>query len=75
MQAQTDIEFNQLVQLVKRLPLKQWAKLKKEVEKGQNVKNDPSDLETFLLNAPTFSKKQLNEIAKARKEISQWRIR
>lgn len=75
MQIQEEIGFDQLVELAKQLPLKQWTKLKKEVEKEKNIKNVPSDLETFLLHAPTFSKKQLDEIAKARKAISQWRIR
>jgi hypothetical protein len=32
-----------------------------------------SDLEAFLLTAPTFTKKQLDEIAKTRKAINQWR--
>ena len=31
MQVQIDIAFDQLVQLAKRLPVKQWAKLKQEV--------------------------------------------
>ncbi len=32
MQVQVDIEFNQLVQIAKKLPAKQWTKLKAEVE-------------------------------------------
>lgn len=73
MSTQRAIEFDQLVQLAKRLPLGQWTKLKQEVEKEQNIQNKPSDLEAFLLSAPTFSEKQLDEIAKDRKAISQWR--
>lgn len=73
MQVQVDIGFEQLLKLVKQLPATQWNKLKIEVEKQQQQTDSSSDLETFLLNAPTFNKKQLDEIAKTRKAISQWR--
>ncbi|MBO9618778.1 MAG: hypothetical protein J7539_07030 [Niabella sp.] len=75
MQLQVDIDFNQLIQLAKKLPSRQWAKLKQEVEKKQATNNSASELETFLLSAPTFSKKQLDEIAKTRKAINEWRTR
>lgn len=75
MQVQVDIGFDQLVQLVKQLPKNQWAKLKSDIE-AQNAEADPkSDMITFLLNGPTFSKKQIAEIKKARKEINQWRTK
>ncbi len=75
MEVQIDIGFDQLVQLAKQLPASQWTKLKKEVD-GEPVINDQaSDLEEFLLTAPTFTKKQLDEIAKTRKAISQWRTK
>jgi hypothetical protein len=72
MQAQVNIEFDQLVRLVKDLPAQEWAKLKNKVEKGHE-KQKTSDLETFLLTAPTFSKQQLAEMAKTRKALNQWR--
>lgn len=75
MQLQVDIEFDQLVQLAKKLSSKQWTKLKQEVDKEQTVNRPVTELETFLLNVPTFSKKQLNEIAKTRKAINQWRTK
>ena len=75
MQVQVDIEFEQLVELAKQLPPTQWTKLKSEVEKTEQETNTTSDLEDFLLSAPTFSKKQFDEIAKARKAISQWRTK
>ena len=73
MQVQVDIEFNQLVQLAKKLPAKQWTKLKAEVEMQNKPTEVASELEKFLLTAPTFTKKQLDEIAKTRKAINQWR--
>jgi hypothetical protein len=75
MQVQVDIGFEQLLKLAKQLPATQWAKLKTEVEKVEQQPETASDLEDFLLNAPTFNKKQLDEIAKTRKAISQWRTK
>lgn len=73
MQLQIEIGFEQLVQLAKKLPSQQWLKMKQEVDKQQSVNKSAGDLESFLLNAPTFSKKQIDEIAKTRKAINQWR--
>lgn len=73
MQLQVDIEFDQLVKLAKKLPVNQWTKLKQEVEKEATTDRHATDLEKFLLTASTFTKKQLDEIYKARKAINQWR--
>jgi len=73
MQVQIDIKFEQLVQLAKELPAKQWKKFKQEVEKSKLPNSPTSDLVEFLLSAPTFKKEQLEKIAKTRKEINQWR--
>lgn len=72
MQVQVDIKFDQLLQLVKKLPSGQLKQLKAEIEKSakstQNV-----DFEKLLLNGPTATKKQLETIANNRKAINQWR--
>lgn len=73
MQIQVDIGFDQLVKLVKRLPSKQWAKLKNEVEKENRNTIEVSDLEKFLMSAPTFTEEQISRIDETRKAISQWR--
>lgn len=75
MQAQVDIEFEQLVKLAKQLPTTQWKKLKKEVEEEVSIPRQNSDLVSLLLSAPTYSKKQLDEIAKTRKAINKWRTK
>ena len=73
MQVQVDIGFEQLVSIVKKLASRQWAKLKSEIERsGKNVAKN-QDLEAFLLQAPTFSQKQIDTIAETRKAINQWR--
>ncbi len=73
MQAQVEIGFDQLVQLVKKLPQTQWTKLKQEVETQIPIDKDREDFRKFLLNGPTFSEKQLETIAKTRKKIDEWR--
>lgn len=75
MQVQVDIGFDQLVQLAKKLPVIQWSKLKEEVDNEIDKPQPNADLVTLLLSAPTFNKKQLDEIAKTRKGINQWRTK
>lgn len=73
MEVQVDIGFDELVKVAKKLPAKQWIRLKQAVDK--KPAKPISDIETLLLSAPTFSKKQLEEIAKTRKAIAQWRTK
>ena len=75
MQAQIDIGYDQLVKLVKQLPKKQWVKLKNEVEEEDMDKAESTEMLALLLDAPTFSKEQLDEISKATEEITQWRTK
>lgn len=48
MQARVDIEFDQLVKLVKQLPEAQWKKLKKEVEEKASNPEQNSELLSLL---------------------------
>ena len=74
MQVQVDIGFEQLVSIAKKLPEIQWQALKGEVEKDNDqLKINADDLEAFLLNGPTYSKKQLDVIEENRKAINKWR--
>lgn len=73
MQFQIDIGFEQLVQIARKLPSKQWAKLKSEVESVKGSTNKQTELEKLLLQAPTFSKKQIETLTKTRREINEWR--
>jgi hypothetical protein len=75
MQVQVEIGFEQLVNIVKKLPSKQWTKLKQEVENETTSSNEVFDMETFLLTAPVFAKAQIEKIAKTRKAINQWRTK
>jgi len=73
MQALIDIQFDELLKIVKDLPDIQLSKLKAEIEKNGHQNNDRNNFESLLLNGPTFSKKQLENIAKTRKAINRWR--
>lgn len=66
MQVQVDIEFEQLIKMVKTLPTGKLKLLKAEIEK--ETKDEKSlDLEALLLKGPTATKKQLEIIEKNRK--------
>ncbi len=74
MQVQLNIEFDQLLKMVKTLPAGQLKQLKTEIDK--EAKSDKSvDLEKLLLNGPIATKKQLDTIAKNRKAFNQWGTR
>ncbi len=75
MELQVDIEFDQLVKLAKQLPEPHWTKLKKEVEEKVFDTEQDTGLVSLLLSAPTYSKRQLEEVAKTRKAINQWRTK
>ena len=75
MQVQVDIEFDQLVEIAKKLPAKQWARLKSEVEAHPATENKREELKKLLLDGPTFSKKQLETIAETRNAINKWRTK
>ena len=75
MAVQVEIEFDQLVKIVKQLPAKQWSKLKKEVEESKPNSDKNAELISLLLSAPTYSKEQLEEVANTRKAINKWRTK
>ena len=75
MQVQVDIAFDQLLKVVKKLPIAQLKQLKAEIEKEDNYEKSKIDLEALLLNGPTATKKQLETIESNRKSINQWRTK
>ena len=74
MRVQVDIGFDQLIQLAKQLPANKWKKLKQEVKEKQSpIDKEREEFRKLLLSGPTFSKQQLENMAKTRKTIDQWR--
>lgn len=74
MQVQVEIEFDQLLKIVKTLPSDKLKRLEAEIKKKAG-NHKSIDLETLLLNGPTATKKQLDSIAKNRNAINQWRTK
>ena len=71
MELTLNIGYNQVRNLVRQLPEKEVERLISEVSQKPNGENETSDLEAFLLTAPTFTKKQIDEIEETRKAINQ----
>jgi hypothetical protein len=74
-EALVDIKFDELLKIVKNLPENKLSQLKAEIEKEAKKDGNRDDFEALLLNGPTFSKKQLDNIARTRKAINQWRTK
>lgn len=76
MQVQVDIEFNQLLKIVRTLPPGKLKRLQAEIEKGtKEEKSKVPNLETLLLTGPVATKKQLDTISNNRKAINKWRAK
>jgi hypothetical protein len=75
MQVQVNIEFDQLLKIVKSLPSGKLKQLKAEIENNTADEKHETELEKLLLNGPTATKKQLATIAKNRKAINEWRTK
>jgi len=75
MQVQVDIEFEQLVKIVKTLPTGKLLQLKAEIEKETANERSKTDLKSLLLKGPVATKKQLETIENNRKSINQWRTK
>ena len=73
MQVQIDIGFEQIVKVVKDLPPAQLKRLKVLIDQKNKPENS-ARLEKLLLSGPTATKKQLENLAKTRKAINQWRV-
>ncbi len=75
MPASTEIAFDELVRMAKKLPSAQWKKLKLEVDQPIAHSKSKNELIELLLNGPTFSADQLEQIANTRKAIETWRTK
>jgi hypothetical protein len=75
MQVQVNIEFEQLVKIVKNLPTGKLNQLKAEIEKETGNEKVKTDLKSLLLKGPVATKKQLETIENNRKSINQWRAK
>jgi len=74
-EAVVDIKFDELLKIIKNLPENKLSILKAEIEKETKSKSDRKAFEDLLLSGPTFSQEQLDDIAKTRTAINQWRTK
>ena len=78
MQTETVIPFKSILKAVEILPQNKLILLRNKIEKITltNKKHTPnSKLLQLLLNAPTLSSKEVEQIKNARKEINIWRAK
>ena len=75
MQLQVDIEFDQLVKIVKGLPEGKLRRLKAEIENEAKTAKAKNNLRALLLNGPVATRKQLDTIENNRKAINQCRTK
>ena len=75
MQSQGDIDLEELVKIVKKLPKGKLRLLRAEIEKKSPVEHKVTNLKSLLLKGPVATKKQLEVIENNRKAINQWRTK
>lgn len=73
MQVPVNIEYEQLVKIIKSLPPEQLEKLQLEIEKTKKMSKKQTDLESLLLNGPVATEEQLASIRQNREAINRWR--
>lgn len=78
MELKIDIEYEQIVGLVKQLPAAKIVQLKTELNESlidKKSKTDVSEFQNLLLNGPVMSNTQYNEFLENRKWFNQWRAK
>ena len=75
MHTQGDIDFEELIKIVNKLPKGKLRLLRAEIEKKSAVEYKASNLKSLLLKGPVATKRQLEIIENNRKAINQWRTK
>lgn len=73
MQVKMDMTFEQLVDVVKKLPAAQLKKLKAVIENEAEKQQSNTDFAALLRNGPTATKEQIKTIENNRKLLLKWR--
>jgi hypothetical protein len=76
MELTVDLNIDQLIQVIKKLPPHQKSRIKAElndieIEKKQIEK---SEFQKFLLKGPVMSDLQYSQFKENRKQMNQWRV-
>jgi hypothetical protein len=73
-----DIEYEDLLRLVKQLPAAKIVQLKSELSDSlieNKSKSDNSEFQDFLLRGPVMTDNQYEQFIENRKWFNQWRVK
>lgn len=76
MQLKVDIQYEQLIDIIRHLPANQLAKIKSDLENTvtlNKVETEKTDFQEFLLKGPVMSDVQYFAFKENRKTFNQWR--
>jgi len=73
MQVRLDIDYKQLLDLVKQLPLHEVLQLKKDIEVGILNKRPKTALQEKLLAVPVITDEEMESYNDVRKRLKAWR--
>lgn len=76
MQLTVDIQYEQLIKIIRHLPANQLAMLKAELENTvakNNTLTIKTDFQEFILKGPVMSDVQYSAFKENRKAFNQWR--
>ncbi len=76
MQLTVDLNIDQLIQVLKKLPIEQKKRIKDELNDLETKKNliEKSDFQKFLLKGPVMTDAEYKQFKENRKKMNQWRI-
>lgn len=75
MQLTVEINMEQLIQIIKNLPLDQKVKIKSELDDMmiKKKKQEGVEFQKFLLKGPVMTGSQYQQFKENRKKMNQWR--
>ncbi len=73
MELKLELSYEQLLSFVHQLPLNQKKELVKEVQKNLGSFNERDKMRELLLNGPTWTDEQCQEVLEARKHLNEFR--
>jgi hypothetical protein len=76
MQLTVDLNIDQLIQVLKKLPIEQKKRIKAELNDLETKKNliEKSEFQKFLLKGPVMTDTEYKQFKENRKKMNQWRV-
>jgi len=77
MQLTVDVNIDQLIQMIKLLPVNQIAKIKSELDEKimHKEKQERIEFQKFLIHGPIMTDLQYKQFKDNRKKMNQWRTK